>query len=279
MQIKFWKMHGLGNDFLVIDMIEKKIDLNSQLIKAMADRKTGVGFDQLLTISAPTDPESDFLYRIFNADASEAEQCGNGARCIHTFVREKGLTSRKEIKLQTKKGFVRCMLQEDKNISVEMSAPDFSVEGKQFSPLKKEGDYYLLKLKNNKKPLAIIPVSMGNPHAVVEVKNLRDYPVAEVGKAVSTHKCFREGVNVSFTELISRTQLNLKVYERGAGETNACGTAACAAVACGIKLGKLDSEVLVEQPGGILSINWDGFEKPMIMSGPSKKVYEGVFEG
>ena len=271
-------MHGLGNDFLIIDMIEKKINLSPQLIRAMADRKTGVGFDQLLTISAPTDPESDFLYRIFNADASEAEQCGNGARCIHTFVREKGLTSREEIKLQTKKGVVKCALQKDKNISVEIGVPDFSLGGIQFSPLKKEGDYYLLNIKNYKKPLPIIPVSMGNPHAVVEVQNLQDYPVAEVGKAVGGHQSFPEGVNVSFIELISRNQLNLKVYERGVGETSACGTAACAAVACGIKLGKLDSEVLVKQPGGNLSVIWNSFEKPLIMSGPSKKVYEGIFE-
>jgi len=278
MQINFWKMHGLGNDFLVIDMMEKKIDLNSQLIRAMADRKTGVGFDQLLTISAPTDPESDFLYRIFNADASEAEQCGNGARCVYTFVREKGLTSRKEIKLQTKKGVVRCTLQKDKNISVEIGIPDFSLEGNQLSPLKKKGDYYLLNIKNNKKPLPMIPVNIGNPHAVVEVQNLQDYPVAEVGKAVGGHQSFPEGVNVSFIELISRNQLHLKVYERGVGETSACGTAACAAVACGIKSGKLDSEVLVKQPGGNLSVIWNSFEKPLIMSGPSKKVYEGIFE-
>ncbi len=271
-------MHGLGNDFLVIDMIEQKIDLSSHLIRAMANRKTGVGFDQLLTISAPTDPESDFLYRIFNADASEAEQCGNGARCIHTFVREKGLTSREEIKLQTKRGLIKCTLQKDTNISVEIGVPDFNLEGFQPSPLKKEGDYYLLNIKDNAEPLAIIPVSVGNPHAVVEVSNLKNFPVTEIGKAVSGHQSFLDGVNVSFMELISRTQLNLKVFERGVGETSACGTAACAAVACGIKLGKLDSEVLVSQPGGNLSIIWDSFEKPLIMSGPSKKVYEGVFE-
>ena len=140
-------MHGLGNDFLVIDIIEKKINLNPRLIRAMANRKTGIGFDQLLTISAPTDPESDFMYRIFNADASEAEQCGNGARCIHTFVREKGLTSRDEIRLQTKKGIIKCTLEEDKNISVEIGIPDFRPEAIPFAPSKKEGDYYLLDIQ------------------------------------------------------------------------------------------------------------------------------------
>ena len=138
MYIKFWKMHGLGNDFLIIDMIEKKIDLNPQLIRKMADRKTGVGFDQLLTISAPTNPESNFMYRIFNADGSEAEQCGNGARCIYTFVREKGLTSRKEIKLQTKRDIIKCSLREDKKISVEIGIPDFRPEKIPFSPSKKK---------------------------------------------------------------------------------------------------------------------------------------------
>ena len=271
-------MHGLGNDFVVIDMIEKKVDLNPQLIRSMADRKTGVGFDQLLTIGAPTDPQSDFLYRIFNADASEAEQCGNGARCIHTFVREKGLTSREEIKLQTKKGVIKCSLKEHKNISVEIGIPDFRLEMIPFSPSKQEGDYYLLNIQNDKNPLAIIPVSIGNPHAVVEVSNLQDYPVSEIGKEVSAHKNFPNGANVSFLEIVSRKQVNLKVFERGVGETNACGTAACAAVACGIKLGKLDSEVLVNQPGGRLSVIWNNFDTPLIMSGPSKKVYEGIFK-
>ena len=277
MHIKFWKMHGLGNDFLVIDMIEQEIDLNPQLIRSMANRKTGIGFDQLLTISAPTNPESDFLYRIFNADASEAEQCGNGARCIHTFVRQKGFTSRDEIRLQTKKGIIKCTLEENKNISVEIGIPDFRPEAIPFAPSKKEGDYYLLDIKNDRISLPIIPVGIGNPHAVIEVTNLQDYPVAEIGKKVCSHENFPNGANVSFIELVSRQQLNLRVFERGVGETSACGTAACAAAACGIKKGTLDSEVLVNQPGGGLNIIWNNFEKPMIMSGPSTKVYEGIF--
>ena len=269
-------MHGLGNDFLVIDMIEKKIDLRPQLIRAMANRKTGVGFDQLLTISAPTNPDSDFMYRVFNADGSEAEQCGNGARCIHTFVQGKGLTSKEEIKLQTKTGVIKCTVKEDDNISVEIGVPSFTPEEIPFAPSKKEGDYYLLDIKDNQVSLAIMPVNVGNPHAVVEVANLQTYPVADIGREISGHKNFPNGANVSFIELVSRKKLNLKVFERGVGETSACGTAACAAVASGIKLGKLGSEVLVNQPGGRLDIIWDSFEKPLIMSGPSRKVYEGI---
>ncbi|MBA58682.1 MAG: diaminopimelate epimerase [Gammaproteobacteria bacterium] len=276
MSIRFSKMHGLGNDFVIIDLISQTWEIRTENVIKLSDRKTGIGFDQLLTVSPPKNPELDFLYRIYNADGSEAEQCGNGARCLLKFVLDHRLTFKKKIRLETKRRPITCVLEDNGQITVDMGEPQF--KPKQIPQLADTEEEYYLELKEIEKRLVLTTVNLGNPHAVIEVTEIENYPVEKYGSIVSTHSTFPEGINVGFMEVVSSDRIKLRVFERGVGETSSCGTAACAAVASGIKRGKLKPEVVVDQIGGELKIKWFGSESPLMMTGPASNVYEGEID-
>jgi diaminopimelate epimerase len=272
MHFHFSKMHGLGNDFLVVDCITQNVFFSAELIKRLADRHTGVGFDQLLIVEAPYDPETDFHYRIFNADGSEVEQCGNGARCFARFVSMKGLTNKRTIKVSTKKGKMVLNLSQDNLVSVDMGVPEFDPKRIPFSAKQKEKTYIL---RAGERTLFSGAVSMGNPHVVTAVDNIQTDDVATLGPLLESHERFPERVNAGFMQVIDRNHIALRVYERGVGETQACGSGACAAVAVGILQGQLNNEVKVTLLGGELTIKWDGEGKPLFMTGPATHVYDG----
>ena len=270
-------MHGLGNDFVIIDLISQTMEIKAENVIKLSDRKTGIGFDQLLTVSPPKNPELDFLYRIYNADGSEAEQCGNGARCLLKFVLDHRLTPKKKIRLETKRGTITCILEDSGQITVDMGQPQFKPNQIPQLADSEEEEYYL-ELEEIEKRLVFTTVNLGNPHAVIEVTKIENYPVEKYGSIVSTHSTFPEGINVGFMEVVSSDHIKLRVFERGVGETSSCGTAACAAVASGIKLGKLKTEVIVDQIGGKLKIKWSGSGSPLMMTGPASNVYEGEID-
>lgn len=272
MHFHFSKMHGLGNDFMVVDCITQNVFFSPELIRRLADRHTGVGFDQLLMVEAPYDPETDFHYRIFNADGSEVEQCGNGARCFASFVRMKGLTNKFSINVSTKKGKILLDVESDDQITVNMGVPEFEPSKIPFRAKQMEKTYIM---RVADQTLFCGAVSMGNPHVVTVVDSVKTADVEHLGPLLESHERFPERVNAGFMELISRDEINLRVYERGAGETQACGTGACAAVATGILQGTLNEEVQVHLPGGTLVINWKGPGKPLFMTGPAVHVYDG----
>lgn len=272
MHFHFSKMHGLGNDFMVVDCITQNVFFSPDLIRRLADRHTGVGFDQLLMVEAPYDPETDFHYRIFNADGSEVEQCGNGARCFASFVRMKGLTNKFSINVSTKKGKILLDVESDDQITVNMGVPEFEPSKIPFRAKQMEKTYIM---RVADQTLFCGAVSMGNPHVVTVVDSVKTADVEHLGPLLESHERFPERVNAGFMELISRDEINLRVYERGAGETQACGTGACAAVATGILQGTLNEEVQVHLPGGTLVINWKGPGKPLFMTGPAVHVYDG----
>ncbi|WPC74029.1 diaminopimelate epimerase [Vibrio porteresiae] len=272
MHFHFSKMHGLGNDFMVVDCITQNVFFSPELIRRLADRHTGVGFDQLLMVEAPYDPETDFHYRIFNADGSEVEQCGNGARCFASFVRMKGLTNKFSINVSTKKGKILLDVESDDQITVNMGVPEFEPSKIPFRAKQMEKTYIM---RVADQTLFCGAVSMGNPHVVTVVDSVKTADVEHLGPLLESHERFPERVNAGFMELISRDEINLRVYERGAGETQACGTGACAAVATGIMQGTLNEEVQVHLPGGTLVINWKGPGKPLFMTGPAVHVYDG----
>ncbi len=273
--IHFSKMHGLGNDFVVIDAINQNINLNADQVRHIADRHFGIGCDQLLLVERPTRKDTDFHYRIFNADGSEVEQCGNGARCFARFVRDKGLTDKTEIAVETACGVIYPRIEEDGLITVNMGIPDFNPEA---LPLKAEQhqENYVLEIGGYE--LTIGAVSMGNPHAVYKVGGIDDGSVEQLGHAISTHVRFPQGVNAGFMQVVDRGRIKLRVHERGAGETLACGTGACAAVVVGHHWNELDDSVDVELPGGTLSIRWQGDGEPVWMTGPATHVFEGMIE-
>jgi diaminopimelate epimerase len=275
MKLIFTKMQGAGNDFVVIDTITTPVSLNQKQIQHIANRYFGVGCDQLLMVESTTTPNVDFRYRIFNADGGEVEQCGNGARCFVRFVVEKGLTQKREIAVETASGIIRLKLQDDGQVTVDMGAPRFDPSQIPFQAdaLQKQ---YALALDNNE--ITISTVSMGNPHAVTLVANVETAPVNEFGPQIESHPRFPQRVNAGFMQVLDSHQIKLRVYERGSGETLACGTGACAAAVTGIQLGLLVSPVLVNTRGGQLTIAWDGGETPVMMSGPAEIVFEGEIE-
>ncbi|CAI2327496.1 diaminopimelate epimerase [Vibrio parahaemolyticus] len=272
MHFHFSKMHGLGNDFMVVDCITQNVFFSQDLIRRLADRHTGVGFDQLLVVEAPYDPETDFHYRIFNADGSEVEQCGNGARCFARFVRLKGLTNKYSISVSTKKGKMILDVEDDGEVTVNMGVPEFEPNKIPFKAKQKEKTYIM---RAGDKTLFCGAVSMGNPHVVTVVDDVDTADVGTLGPLLESHERFPERVNAGFMQIVDRNNIRLRVYERGAGETQACGSGACGAVAVGILQGLLDESVKVSLPGGELHISWQGPGKPLFMTGPATHVFDG----
>ena len=272
MVVNFTKMHGLGNDFMVVDMISNHVHLRPEQIRRMADRNMGIGFDQLLLVEPPGKPDVDFRYRIFNADGSEVEQCGNGARCFAVFVREKKLTNKTKIRVETKNGDIQLNINDDGRVMVDMGEPEFEPAQIPFIADSLETSY-VVDLVNES--VSISSVSIGNPHAVLDVDELNDELVQRIGPELEQHARFPQKVNVGFMEVVHKSFIKLRVFERGVGETLACGTGACAAVVCGIKRGVLESPVEVKLPGGNLIIEWQGPGKNVLMEGPAVSVFEG----
>lgn len=271
MNLKFTKMHGAGNDFMVIDAINQSVQLTTAQIKSLAHRQFGVGFDQLLLVETST--IADFKYRIFNADGSEVSQCGNGARCFVRFVAEQGLTDKLEISVETASGIITPKLEENGLVTVNMGAPRFMPSDIPFIA-DAASTTYSLEVENQH--LTISALSMGNPHAIQIVENVDTAPVVAIGSKIELHSRFPERVNAGFMQIIDRHHIKLRVFERGSGETLACGTGACAAVVAGIQLGKLQSPVKVSARGGELHIAWLGGNAPVMMTGPAVTVFTGV---
>jgi len=277
MRVPFTKMHGLGNDFVVLDQLTQNHFIGQKKIKELSDRKRGIGFDQLIFIEPPTTPEVDFNFRVFNADGQEIEHCGNGARCFYRYVRDKRLTWKKNIKVSTELGHVLEMSPAPHGmVSVSMVSPNFKTEQIPITLEQNNNDLIEVTLKNETYELGM--VSMGNPHCVLLVPDINVAPVKRLGQQLRIHPHFPEQVNVGFMEVVTPTRVKLRVYERGVGETLACGTGACAAVAVGIQQGWLQERARVELQGGYLHIKWKGDETPMIMTGPAESVFEGHLE-
>ena len=270
--INFTKMHGLGNDFIVIDAKNQHISIVPEQIRQLSDRHFGIGFDQLLLVEKPVSENADFKYRIFNADGGEVDQCGNGARCFARFVRDKKLSDKDEICVDTNSGQLVLHFDHNQLITVNMGIP-------QHAPAEipvlaeQESRFYTIQVNDTEK--AFGAVSMGNPHAVIQVTDVKTAPVAELGKALENHIFFPERVNVGFMQIVDRQHIKLRVFERGAAETLACGSGACAAVVIGIEHNLLEHTVCVELPGGELTINWPGRGEPVLMTGPAVSVFEG----
>jgi diaminopimelate epimerase len=273
MQIQFSKMHGLGNEFGVIDNITQNVFFSKDKIKQLADRNFGIGFDQLLMVEPPYDPEQDFHYRIFNADGSEVSQCGNGARCFARFVKMKGLTNRNKIVVSTKAGKMVLYLEKDGQVTVNMGRPIFEPAQIPLKANKEEGTYLI---RVAEQTVFCGAVSMGNPHCVVIVDDINTAEVATLGPLLESHERFPEKVNVGFMQIVDQNHIKLRVYERGAGETLACGSGASAAVAIGQIQGKLSKEVKVELPGGNLKIRWQGKDNVLKMTGPAEHIFDGT---
>jgi diaminopimelate epimerase len=279
MKLKFTKMHGAGNDFVVIDGVSQHIDFTAQQWAHLGDRRFGVGADQMLLIQASSTPGVDFRYRIFNADGGEVEQCGNGSRAFVKFVLDKGLTGKRTIKVETMNGVIAPSMLDDGSISVDMGAPvleaalvPFNADG--LTAL--EDGRWTIDVNGRSVPVAV--VSMGNPHAVQLVADIDSAPVAIDGPVIEHHPRFPKRVNAGFMQIVDRQRIKLRVFERGAGETLACGTGACAAVVAGIRLGLLDSPVSVAMRGGDLTIVWAGADASVVLSGPAVTVFEGEIE-
>ena len=275
MKLKFSKMHGLGNDFVVIDGVRQSVSLTPEQIRFLGHRNFGVGFDQLLLVERAATPGVDFRYRIFNADGGEVEQCGNGARCFVRFVHDEKLTDKREIRVETLRGVIGPRLEDDGNVTVNMGAPVFEPEKIPFDSSSHEVVQTILV---GDAEVAITAVSMGNPHAVQVVGDVDAAPVDVQGPQIERHPRFPKRVNAGFMQIVDRHSIKLRVYERGAGETLACGTGACAAVVTGISRGLLDSPVRVSTRGGDLSIAWAGKGQPVLMTGPAVTVFTGEIE-
>ncbi|MGD9591044.1 MAG: diaminopimelate epimerase [Candidatus Berkiella sp.] len=276
--IHFTKMHGLGNDFVVLDSITQHVKLTPNLVKRIADRNFGIGCDQVLLIEPPAHPNLDFNYRIFNQDGKEVSQCGNGARCFGRYVFERGLTGKKQLTIGTNAGSLKINIADLSCIEVDLGEPIFSpkaipINVKAVSKLQKTGYYKIHLLGNNRE---VVILSLGNPHCVMWVPATSEAAVMEVGKAFQKHPAFPKGVNVSFMQVLARNHIKCRVYERGAGETLACGSAACASVVAGILHGELNKEVKVDMPGGALTVRWEQ-EGSVFLSGPAIGVFHGQF--
>ena len=275
MRIKFTKMQGAGNDFVVIDATRVPLDLKPEAIRRLADRHFGVGFDQMLVVEPARTPGTDFYYRIFNADGGEVAQCGNGARCFVRFVHDHGLSSKPAIRVETRSGVIEPRLEADGRVTVNMGVPEFEPARIPFQAEQRTGTY---RLDVAGRQIEIGALSMGNPHAVQVVADVDAAPVLTEGQLIERHPRFPERVNAGYMQIVDRGSIRLRVYERGAGETLACGTGACAAVVSGIARGLLDSPVRVATRGGELRIAWQGKDSPVMMTGPAISVFEGEIE-
>jgi diaminopimelate epimerase len=285
MKLKFTKMHGAGNDFVVLDGYTQPVSLTAAQVRALADRHFGIGADQLLLVERPTIDGVDFRYRIFNCDGGEVEHCGNGARCFVKFVRDARLTNLHTVRVQVRNGIATLTMQDNGEVVVDMGSPVFEPVRVPFDPNglegRREGNDTLWPLDVNGATRWISTVSMGNPHAVQVVNDVEAFPVQVDGPVIEKHARFPQKVNAGFMQIIGRSEVRLRVFERGAGETLACGTGACAAVATGIRRGLLDSPVTVHTHGGALTISWDGARDegaPLLMAGPATTVFEGEIE-
>ncbi len=275
MRLKFTKMHGLGNDFVVLDATRQPLALDTDHLRALADRHFGVGCDQILQVEKAHSADTDFYYRIFNADGGEVEQCGNGARCFVRYVHDKGLTQKTCIRVGTLSGTIEPTLEANGEVTVNMGAPIFEPALVPFVVRQRALTY---ELAIDKKTINFNILSMGNPHAVQIVPDILAAAVETEGPLIEAHPCFPNRVNAGFMQIIDRSHIKLRVYERGAGETLACGTGACAAVVAGIQRGLLDARVRVTTRGGDLGISWAGEGQPVLMTGPAVTVYEGEID-
>ncbi|MGE0809079.1 MAG: diaminopimelate epimerase [Immundisolibacter sp.] len=266
-------MHGLGNDFVVIDGVRQAVSLSAAQVRALADRHFGVGCDQLLLLEAPRRPDADFTYRIFNADGGEVEQCGNGARCAARFVHEQGLSDKATLAFDTLGGLIRPRLLADGQVEVEMGLPDFEPARIPFEAPQQALDYAL---DVDGQTVSVAALAIGNPHVVLCVPDVASAPVATLGPLIEAHARFPRRVNVGFLHIVSRREGRLRVYERGAGETLACGTGACAAFVAGVRWGLFDAAARLHLPGGALDLAWAGPGTPVLMTGPAVTVFEGV---
>jgi len=275
MKLRFSKMHGLGNDFVVLDGVRQSIDLTPSLVRAIADRHFGIGCDQLLLVEPTETTDIDFRYRIFNADGGEVEQCGNGARCFVRFVHDQGLTDKREIRVETLRGEIVLRLEEGGDVTVDMGVPEFMAEKIPF--ISPSADL-IQTLRVGDDEVAITALSMGNPHAVQVVTDVDLAPVLTQGPLIESHPRFPQRVNAGFMQIVDRQTIRLRVFERGVGETLACGTGACAAVVTGIARGLLDSPVTVATRGGELKISWEGAGASVRMTGPAVTVFTGEID-
>ena len=275
MVLNFSKMHGLGNDFVVFDAINQDVQLSPEQVRFIADRRFGVGCDQLLLVEPAQSAEAEFRYRIFNSDGGEVEQCGNGARCFARFVSDRGLTRSQRIPVETRAGLIELQLEPDGQVTVNMGVPRLDPASLPFEAEAMAQNYVV---EVDGQPCTLAAVSMGNPHAVLRVDDVDSAPVADLGPRLESHPRFPQRVNVGFMQVLAKDAIKLRVYERGAGETLACGTGACAAVVAGRIQGWLEPRVRVELKGGELVISWQGGDNPVYMTGPASHVFEGQIE-
>jgi len=275
MRLRFTKMQGAGNDFVVLDGIGQQVALTPAQLRRLADRHFGIGADQILVVERPVTPGVDFRYRIFNADGGEVEQCGNGARCFVRFVRDKGLTTQSEIRVETLSGIIVPRLEPDGRVTVDMGRPIFDSRR---VPFETDSDALVHALDVGGVKVNVMVLSMGNPHAVQVVDDVATAPVATLGPQIERHPRFPQRVNAGFMQVVDRHRIRLRVFERGAGETLACGTGACAAAVAGIESGILEPPVEVETRGGELTITWQGADNAVWMTGPAETVFDGEIE-
>ena len=272
MLLRFTKMHGLGNDFMVVDLISQRVHLSPEQIRYLGNRNTGVGFDQLLLVETPQSPDVDFRYRIFNSNGTEVEHCGNGARCFAKFVHDQRLTGKRDISVQTSNGRIMLKIRDDHAVEVDMGEPVLQPDQVPFEATTQAPSYSLEQDGHN---YTLGVVSMGNPHAVLVVDDVASAPVFELGSKLEQHPRFPNKANIGFMQIIDRNTIKLRVFERGVGETKACGTGACAAVVVGQQQGLLDTNVTTQLTGGNLAIQWQGPGHHLFMDGPATHVYEG----
>ena len=275
MKLEFSKMHGLGNDFVVIDAINQTVDLSTARVRALADRHTGIGCDQLLLVEPAQGPDADFRYRIFNADGGEVGQCGNGARCFMRFVHDRGLTDRPEVQVETQSGLLQLTLETNGQVTVDMGEPRLQPD---VIPFVSDAYARSYPLRVDDQELEIAAISMGNPHAILQVDDLEHAPVNRLGPAIERHPSFPERVNVGFMQVVDPEHIRLRVFERGAGETRACGSGACAAVVAGRLWDQLAPRVDVALRGGNLVVKWAGEGSPVYMTGPATQVFLGKID-
>jgi len=273
MRLEFTKMHGLGNDFLMLDLVTQRVRLDEALIRRLSDRHFGVGFDQLLVVEPPHQPDVDFRYRIFNADGSEVSQCGNGARCFARFVRDRRLTRKDTLRVETASGIITLQIDGQGWVTVNMGPPRLEPGQIPFVADAPAIDY---RIEVDGELYQIAAVSMGNPHAVLRVDDVDSAPVATLGPRLESHSRFPERVNVGFMQVLNRQEIRLRVFERGTGETLACGTGACAAAVAAMRWNLVDRDITVHLPGGPLRIRWSNDSASVMMTGPTARVFEGV---
>ena len=272
MLIKFTKMHGIGNDFVVIDAVRQHINLTTDAIRQIADRNQGIGCDQVLLIEPPSDKNIDFNYRIFNCDGTEVEQCGNGARCMGRYIADQQLSGKKSVLLKTKNRVMEVTTKNKDLVTANMGAPIFTPSD---IPFNSDQQQQLYPMEAGPHSLEIAVLSVGNPHAVIQVEDIDTAEVDNIGTLIQAHKLFPESVNVGFMQIMDRQTIKLRVYERGVGETQACGSGACAAAVAAIQQNLVDSQVNLKLLGGSLSIEWHGDDEPIMMTGPAETVFHG----